>query len=596
MNYNLDYIITDEFRSAIPFSKYIIEMFKNDYRMIKDFLTNNSSWDLMVEWNLSLTHDELIEKKVKMYNVINNTYSNCFLNCLSKNEFEKIISKDKALEYVMKNKVYTIQLFSENLEFATKMIKLYVEFLKRQTDIKECTYNKYKNDVENIIGIYNMEYMKNDMDEDLSYEENAINFFYKTNYKIKKYINNTFTFKNEKEEFINYIISLAYAYLKDMMNTSDEDILDEEVMFIRTIEKDKDLKKMFDNDDNFFTILFETLSSCLLEYRQSYDLRKKVTDDKSIEIFNKLDKNFNVEYSSDIVIEDYTIDILFERILKTFIVEFNNEQIFDLLTDEISIYNDLFSNGLDPRFEKRYKLLMMRKLIVNSYEYLFYLYSIKDERIDFNVVLEDIKLPKNNDAVFSFFCNNYNDILNMYREYNNKDINFNDRVRMEIYNNNLEHIIKMKRTYFFIEGRYFGIMSGRIKKFDSVDYINDINRKIFLEKRLELNGIKEVEKYFKTICYYVYERIINMNDCSKGIEIEINDMITAISSIDNFTEEILKNKELFGKINFWYVNLSSKEISYYEESKLRNKINNPEHIKVLNRLNEFNENINNQKK
>ena len=596
MNYNLNYIITDEFRSAIPFSKYIIEMFKNDYRMIKDFLTNNSSWDLMVEWNLSLTHDELIEKKVKMYNVINNTYSNCFLNCLSKNEFEKIISKDKALEYVMKNKVYTIQLFSENLEFATKMIKLYVEFLKRQTDIKECTYNKYKNDVENIIGIYNMEYMKNDMDEDLSYEENAINFFYKTNYKIKKYINNTFTFKNEKEEFINYIISLAYAYLKDMMNTSDEDILDEEVMFIRTIEKDKDLKKMFDNDDNFFTILFETLSSCLLEYRQSYDLRKKVTDDKSIEIFNKLDKNFNVEYSSDIVIEDYTIDILFERILKTFIVEFNNEQIFDLLTDEISIYNDLFSNGLDPRFEKRYKLLMMRKLIVNSYEYLFYLYSIKDERIDFNVVLEDIKLPKNNDAVFSFFCNNYNDILNMYREYNNKDINFNDRVRMEIYNNNLEHIIKMKRTYFFIEGRYFGIMSGRIKKFDSVDYINDINRKIFLEKRLELNGIKEVKKYFKTICYYVYERIINMNDCSKGIEIEINDMITAISSIDNFTEEILKNKELFGKINFWYVNLSSKEISYYEESKLRNKINNPEHIKVLNRLNEFNENINNQKK
>ena len=105
-----------------------------------------------------------------------------------------------------------------------------------------------------------------------------------------------------------------------------------------------------------------------------------------------------------------------------------------------------------------------------------------------------------------------------------------------------------------------------------------------------------MEKYFKTICYYVYERIINMNDCSKGIEIEINDMITAISSIDNFTEEILKNKELFGKINFWYVNLSSKEISYYEESKLRNKINNPEHIKVLNRLNEFDENINNKKK
>ena len=121
MNYNLNYIITDEFRSAIPFSKYIIEMFKNDYRMIKDFLTNNSSWDLMVEWNLSLTHDELIEKKVKMYNVINNTYSNCFLNCLSKNEFEKIISKDKALEYVMKNKVYTIQLFSENLEFLTSL-------------------------------------------------------------------------------------------------------------------------------------------------------------------------------------------------------------------------------------------------------------------------------------------------------------------------------------------------------------------------------------------------------------------------------------------------------------------------------------------
>lgn len=596
MNYNLNYIITDEFRSAIPFSKYVIELFKNDYRMIKDFLTNNSPWDLMVEWNLSLTHDELIEKKVKMYNVINNTYSNCFFNCLSKNEFEKIISKDKALEYVMKNKVYTIQLFSENLEFATKMIKLYIEFLKRQTDIKECTYNKYKYDVENIIGIYNMEYMKNDMDEDLIYEENAINFFNMTNYKIKRYINNTFTFKNEKEEFINYIISLAYAYLKDMMNTSDEDILDEEVMFIRTIEKEKDLKNLFNKDDNFFTVLFETLSSCLLEYRQSYDLRKKVIDDKSVEVFKNLDKNFNVEYPDDIVVEDYTIDILFERILKIFIDDLNNEQIFDLLTDEISIYNDLFSNGLDPRFEKRYKLLMMRKLIVNSYEYLFYLYNIKDERIDFDVVLKDIRLPKNDDAVFSFFCNNYDSILTMYREYNNKDINFNERVRLDIYNNNRENLKKMKKTYFFIEGRYLGIMSGVIRKLDSVDYINEINRKIFLENRFELYGINEVEKYFKTICYYVYERIINMNDCSNSLKMEITNMITAISSIENFTEEFLNNKELFGKINFWYVNLSTKEISYYEESKLRNKINNPEHIKVLNRLNVFDENINNKKK
>lgn len=596
MNYNLNYIITDEFRSAIPFSKYVIELFKNDYRMIKDFLTNNSPWDLMIEWKLSLTHDELIEKKVKMYNVINNTYYNCFLVCLSKNEYEKKLANDKTLEYIMKNKVFAIQMFSENEEFATKMIRFYMEFLKRQTDIKECTYNKYKYDIENVIGIYNMEYMKNGMDEDLIYEENAINFFNMTNYKIKRYINNTFTFKNEKEEFINYIISLAYAYLKDMMNTSDEDILDEEVMFIRTIEKEKDLKDLFNKDDNFFTVLFETLSSCLLEYRQSYDLRKKVIDDKSVEVFKNLDKNFNVEYPDDMVVEDYTIDILFERILKIFIDDLNNEQIFDLLTDEISIYNDLFSNGLDPRFEKRYKLLMMRKLIVNSYEYLFYLYNIKDERIDFDVVLKDIRLPKNDDAVFSFFCNNYDSILTMYREYNNKDINFNERVRLDIYNNNRENLKKMKKTYFFIEGRYLGIMSGVIRKLDSVDYINEINRKIFLENRLELDGINEVEKYFKTICYYVYERIINMNDCSNSLKIEITNMITAISSIENFTEEFLNNKELFGKINFWYVNLSTKEISYYEESKLRNKINNPEHIKVLNRLNVFDENINNKKK
>ena len=87
-----------------------------------------------------------------------------------------------------------------------------------------------------------------------------------------------------------------------------------------------------------------------------------------------------------------------------------------------------------------------------------------------------------------------------------------------------------------------------------------------------------------------------MNDCSNSLKMEITNMITAISSIENFTEEFLNNKELFGKINFWYVNLSTKEISYYEESKLRNKINNPEHIKVLNRLNVFDENINNKKK
>lgn len=101
-------------------------------------------------------------------------------------------------------------MFSENEEFATKMIRFYMEFLKRQTDIKECTYNKYKFDIENVIGIYNMEYMKNGMDEDLTYEENAINFFNMTNYKIKRYINNIFTFKNEKENYqLYYIFSIC---------------------------------------------------------------------------------------------------------------------------------------------------------------------------------------------------------------------------------------------------------------------------------------------------------------------------------------------------------------------------------------------------
>lgn len=113
MSYNFDYIITDEFRSAIPFSKYVIELFKNDYRVIKDFLTNNSPWDLMIEWKLSLTHDELIEKKVKMYNVINNTYFNCFLNCLSKNEYEKKLSNDKTLEYIMKIKYLQYNCFQK---------------------------------------------------------------------------------------------------------------------------------------------------------------------------------------------------------------------------------------------------------------------------------------------------------------------------------------------------------------------------------------------------------------------------------------------------------------------------------------------------
>lgn len=596
MNYNFDYIITDEFRTSIPFSKYIIEYFKNDYKMIRDFLINNSPWDLIIEWKLSLTHDELIEKKVKMYNVIYNTYLNCFLKCLSESDYEKIIANDKTIEYILKHKKFVIQLFSENLDFAIKIIKFYMEVLKTQTNIREWTYNKYKNDIENVIGIYNMEYMKIGMDEDSSEEENATNFFNMTNYKIKRYIKNTFIFKNEKEEFINYMISLSYAYLKDMMNAYDDEILDEEIDFINIVEKTDNFKKLFDRNDKFFSVLFETLSSCLLEYRQSCDLRKKITDHKSIDLFKKLDKNFDTKYCDDIVVEDYTIDILFERILNNFMNELNNEQIFDLLTDEVSIYSDLFSNGLDPRFEKRYKLLIIRKLIVNSYEYLFYLYKSKDDRIDTSIDFETIKLPIKDDTVFSFFCNNYNDILNMYREYQKNDINFHERVRIDIYHEYKDNLIKMKNTYYFIEGRYLGIISGMIKKLESVDYINDIHRKIFINKKLELNGIDEIEKYYKTICFYVYERLIDVKNCSENIKNEIQDIIKIISSINNFMDEFINNRQNFQKVNNWFINLSVKEVSYYEENKLRNRISNPEHIKVLNRLNEFNENIKSEKK
>lgn len=593
MRFNYSYINSDEYKKAIPFSKYIIEYFKNDYKMIKDFLTNNSPWDLVIEWKLSLTHDELIEKKVLMYNVINNTYSKCFLNNLSESEYEKIILEDKSIEYILEHKRYIIQLFSENLDFAIKIIKFYIETLKIQTNIKECTYNKYKYDIENVIGIYNMEYMKTGMDDELSDEENAINFFNITNYKIKRYIKRNFKFENEGNNFINYIISLSYAYLKYLENEYDDEILEEEIDFLKAVEKLDDLNNLFDENDKFFTIAFETLSSCLLEYRQSYDLRKKIDDNKSIEIFKKLDKNYDTIFLDDIVIEDYTIDILFERIINDFIKDLNNDQIFDLLTDEISIYSDLFSNGLDPRFEKKYKLLLIRKLIVNSYEYLLYLYDNKDDRLDLDEKIESIKLPKKDQDVIAFFCNNYNDILNMYRDYYRKDVNFFDRVRINIYKDHKCDLIKMKNTYNYIEGRYFGIMMGKVQKLESVDYINDIYKRIVVENKVVLNGTEEIEKYFKTICFYIYERIININDCSQNVKIEIKEMIDTIGSIKNFSTEIFKNQDLLQKINYWYISLSIKNISYYEETKLRDKIHNPEHIKVLNRLNEFNENIKN---
>lgn len=593
MRFNYSYINSDEYKKAIPFSKYIIEYFKNDYKMIKDFLTNNSPWDLVIEWKLSLTHDELIEKKVLMYNVINNTYSKCFLNNLSESEYEKIILEDKSIEYILEHKRYIIQLFSENLDFAIKIIKFYIETLKIQTNIKECTYNKYKYDIENVIGIYNMEYMKTGMDDELSDEENAINFFNITNYKIKRYIKRNFKFENEGNNFINYIISLSYAYLKYLENEYDDEILEEEIDFLKAVEKLDDLNNLFDENDKFFTIAFETLSSCLLEYRQSYDLRKKIDDNKSIEIFKKLDKNYDTIFLDDIVIEDYTIDILFERIINDFIKDLNNDQIFDLLTDEISIYSDLFSNGLDPRFEKKYKLLLIRKLIVNSYEYLLYLYDNKDDRLDLDEKIESIKLPKKDQDVIAFFCNNYNDILNMYRDYYRKDVNFFDRVRINIYKDHKCDLIKMKNTYNYIEGRYFGIMMGKVQKLESVDYINDIYKRIVVENKVVLNGTEEIEKYFKTICFYIYERIININDCSQNVKIEIKEMIDTIGSIKNFSTEIFKNQDLLQKINYWYISLSIKNISYYEETKLRDKIHNQEHIKVLNRLNEFNENIKN---
>lgn len=603
MKYDFEcYINTDEFKKAVPFSKYIIEYFKNDYKIIKDFLINNSPWDLVIEWKLSITHEELINKKALMYNVIRKTYEDCLLKPLydivMKEEDVKVLPVSMNILYLTSETMPPIKIFSENEEYSTEMIKFYISALKQQTNLKIHTYNNFKKNVQAVIKIYNDEYNKYNLDSEEEDEvideyseelEQAYSFFSEATEKIENYIINHFRSLEEQREFINYLVSLAYAYLKTLSNNYDDEVLDEEIAFMKKIETTDDVVKMLYKDGDAFSILFETLSNNILEYKDSYDLRKSLTDEKSIAVFKKLDPNYDTDFEDDIVVHDYTLDILLEKLLKDYLNKYSNDEIFDLLTDSISMYDDLFSNGLDPRMEKFYKYTIMRKIIVNDYEYLNYLYLIHDNRLTDDFFIEHMKLPKVKEMVHLYFVNNYSELLDIYRSYNKTSINYREKMRLNIYNEN--KLEKLIITYLYIEGRYLGIMSGLCAPLESVDYTNDILKKLEITNEVEFDNVFEIEKYYKAICFNVYERLISLDDLPNDIKLKSREIIRIITNIENFIEAYYNNRDNFGKIILMFMRLNSREISYYEENNLRRKILDDEKIKILNRINPCGESI-----
>ena len=141
---NYNYLDTQDFEDEVDFALFIIKYFKNDYLVIRDFLFKDSPWDLMIQWEITVTHpefieydtydergrkyfsaDELVKRKIHLISIIYSTYYNCVLSALPKDDDELV--EAPIIDFYMYNLVSSTQfqanLMLKNDLFAIKILK-----------------------------------------------------------------------------------------------------------------------------------------------------------------------------------------------------------------------------------------------------------------------------------------------------------------------------------------------------------------------------------------------------------------------------------------------------------------------------------------
>ena len=567
----------------------IIEFFRNDPIVIKDFLATSidTPWDMPYMYKYRIDKEQLkLEKKNLLDDLIT-----CYYDYLCELEFENktgvsVTKSPEELEY----------LFFCDENYSIKIVKHFINYLNEVDSINICTHNYFKYDILNLFEIYRSETELMGLN---NVDRNKSNFYdeFQKRYSvfsidlfecIKHYLEARIDIEDESK-FINYLFSLAYAYIKNSEDTGEKlDKNDKD--FLELVKSDLDLDDYFFRYPVVSTFVVECIFDLYSEYKDNYDIRHMVNDDDSVELFNKLDDNYEDEFDDDILINNICLDMKLEQIMSFFKTKdlipgvcvdevLTNQAIIDILDDKYSLYEPLVTVGLDGRYEEEYKKLIIRKIVADCYEYLSYIVTL-DDKADFidsydEVILDEIKkMDTEWKEIYSVFYTYGAELLDIWYRYNKEDINFHTKACIN--SKNKKVIIKVLDIYYYAIYRY--TKTNNIKELKSVDMMNSLLDKI------KYNSLDNSDSTMSNImCLNVYERSLDSTDN--------NEFITLLSSQVDIDSYLKNNKDKYNQLVDMFKSLNRTKISYIEENRLRKNIKDKEHVKILKKLNPYDEEI-----
>lgn len=563
---------------VINFIKNVYEFFRTDYFYVMDFLNEDTPWDRDFTYKFGISKADLDILKYDMRRSIEVTYRQNVLTWINERHQLPLVDEKFVRELQKGKDVWTI--LNENRECNVIAHRMFLNGVSVNTPIKVDTYNDFEENIMTIIDIFGTIFEKYNGPEVYASDPDGeeAQFIFEQVYKeayptIAKYFQVSFRSIEEETRFINYLFSLAYAFLyyeKD----KDEGLDSAEVAVMGILEDDINARDVFYSNAFIACTVIDIIFSLYQSYGRAYDLRRSIKDDKVQTMFGNLDKNYNNQFSEPIMIYDFSIDTKLEECLA--LLEEDHTELFDLLTTHESIYDILMDNDLDGRFEDYFKLLMIGKILGDVFEVESYNHSNSEDAKRYRELLD---VARSKDLSFPYFFDNAGYLLDTYFNYHHADEDYIRHVRLSVKNNqDIPYVLKLNQVGI---GHYLDLC----KDMPSVDYINHM---LALSKEsnflMILHSIPkdEQDKLIHSMCLNVYEHLVLEKKKSKEME-EVISMIendAIVTSLIDDEEKLMRIVRLFKFYN-------DAKLSYNVEHRMRSKIQDTDHVKVLERLNPF---------
>lgn len=575
----------------LDFSVDVIEFFKNDYLSIKLFLLQEGVWDNNLMLKLSLSSEELLTSKKQMLkNIVMSYYSTVQQKVMEEDaEIDKV---DYPFMSLLNSKINPVDIFINDNFCSEQMLRNYIKLLQDKRDIKIDTYNYFQTNITDFISIYANNYQifgldkvseKVDALEDKNTQERYISFYRTLVKNVKDYIPSHFRNSEEESSFVNYVFSLYYTDLF-MRYKNNEELESDEKEVIDIVESDRDLVEVFDFNSSIVILILEYLYNTYKKNGLGYDLRKQVQDKNVKDCLRALDEHFDTEFEPDIIFSDYTLDKKLSIILDSFDnAGLSSTEIYELLLDHTSIYESLYKVRLDARHSDFYKMLMIRKILSDVFEFESYIKSKLNDNTSFHYdYLKNMTINWEN--LLNYFIDKGTFLVESYYNYQIQNINIKEKARLHIYHN--KELKVVNKINYYATANYFDIMLGKLKELPSVDYINKMLDVVRNGQRLTVfdrETLTSVQNLVQAMCLNVYEHLVVDNKNVKYAK----EICNIIENESNILLYLLNRNDMLNYIAMLFIYYNPESVSYGSELKLRSHINDDYHVKILKKINIF---------